>query len=185
MWPSAMPTLGVDVRGKISPEELAESGRALARFTDLGLGQRVRALLGDEAPDGPVPDELIRATVQVLASWDWAQRPDLVGHVASNRRPHLVADLAGRLADIGQLSNLGAVPHRGPTSSTRSNSALRLRDVWDSYRLPDDVTDRVAGRVVLLVDDTTDTGWTLTVVARLLRRAGAERVYPFVLGIAA
>jgi len=185
MWPSAMPTLGVDVRGKISPEELAESGRALARFTDLGLGQRVRALLGDEAPDGPVPDELIRATVQVLASWDWAKRPDLVGHVASNRRPHLVADLAGRLADIGQLSNLGAVPHGGPTSTTRSNSALRLRDVWDSYRLPDDVTDRVAGRVVLLVDDTTDTGWTLTVVARLLRRAGAERVYPFVLGIAA
>jgi ATP-dependent DNA helicase RecQ len=185
MWPSAMPTLGVDVRGKISPEELAESGRALARFTDLGLGQRVRALLGDDTPDGPVPDELIRATVQVLASWDWAKRPDLVGHVASNRRPHLVADLAGRLADIGQLSNLGAVPHRGPTSTTRSNSALRLRDVWDSYRLPDDVTDRVAGRVVLLVDDTTDTGWTLTVVARLLRRAGAESVYPFVLGIAA
>ncbi|HEY3714425.1 MAG TPA: RecQ family ATP-dependent DNA helicase [Jatrophihabitantaceae bacterium] len=185
MWPSAMPTLGVDVRGKISPDELAESGRALARFTDLGLGQRVRALLGGDAPDGPVPDELIRATVQVLASWDWARRPDVVGHVASNRRPHLVADLAGRLADIGQLSNLGAVPHRGPTSTSRSNSALRLRDVWDSYRLPDDITDRVAGRAVLLVDDTTDTGWTLTVVARLLRRAGAESVYPFVLGIAA
>ena len=185
MWPSAMPTLGVDVRGKISPEELAESGRALARFTDLGLGQRVRALLGDETPDGPVPDELIRATVQVLASWDWAQRPDMVGHVASNRRPHLVADLAGRLADIGRLADLGPIPHRGPTSTTRSNSALRLRDVWDSYRLPDDLTNQVAGRAVLLVDDTTDTGWTLTVVARLLRRAGAERVYPFVLGIAA
>jgi len=185
MWPSAMPTLGVDVRGKISPEELAESGRALARFTDLGLGQRVRALLGDETPDGPVPDELIRATVQVLASWDWAQRPDMVGHVASNRRPHLVADLAGRLANIGRLADLGPIPHRGPTSTTRSNSALRLRDVWDSYRLPDDLTNQVAGRAVLLVDDTTDTGWTLTVVARLLRRAGAERVYPFVLGIAA
>jgi len=36
---------------------------------------------------------------------------------------------------------------------------------------------------VLLIDDRTDSGWTLTVAARLLRRAGAGAVYPFVLGI--
>ena len=34
---------------------------------------------------------------------------------------------------------------------------------------------------ILLVDDRTDTGWTLTVVARLLRLSGADAVYPFVL----
>jgi ATP-dependent DNA helicase RecQ len=37
---------------------------------------------------------------------------------------------------------------------------------------------------VLLVDDYTDTGWTFTVVARLLRAAGAGAVYPFALGVA-
>jgi ATP-dependent DNA helicase RecQ len=36
---------------------------------------------------------------------------------------------------------------------------------------------------VLLVDDRTDSGWTLTVGARLLRLAGAEAVLPFVLGV--
>jgi ATP-dependent DNA helicase RecQ len=33
------------------------------------------------------------------------------------------------------------------------------------------------------VDDYTDSGWTLTVAARLLRQAGAAAVYPFVLGV--
>jgi ATP-dependent DNA helicase RecQ len=34
---------------------------------------------------------------------------------------------------------------------------------------------------VLLVDDLTDTGWTLTMAARLLRRGGAIEVLPFAL----
>ena len=185
MWPSAMPTLGVDIRGKITAADVAEQGRALARFTDLGLGQRVRAVLSDATSDGPVPDDLIHATVQVLASWGWDRRPDAIVHVGSNGRPKLVADLAGRLAGIGRLTDLGGVTHRGPTSTARSNSALRLRDVWGSYVLPDGIAEQLAGRAVLLVDDLTDTGWTLTVVARLLRQAGAEAVYPFVLAIAA
>jgi ATP-dependent DNA helicase RecQ len=34
---------------------------------------------------------------------------------------------------------------------------------------------------VLLVDDTVDSGWTLTVVGWLLRESGAAAVYPFAL----
>jgi ATP-dependent DNA helicase RecQ len=34
-----------------------------------------------------------------------------------------------------------------------------------------------------LVDDFTETGWTLAVAARALRRAGAGEVYPLVLAI--
>ena len=49
------------------------------------------------------------------------------------------------------------------------------------YRLSD--PGAVSGRRVLLVDDLTDTGWTLAVTARQLRRAGASAVYPFVLGV--
>jgi ATP-dependent DNA helicase RecQ len=185
MWPTAMPNLGIDLRGRIKPDEQAEAGRAIARFTDLGLGQRVRGALADDAPDGPVPDELVRATVEVLKAWDWAQRPEVVVHIGSNRRPQLVADLAARIAGIGRLPDLGPIAHRGPSSAGRSNSALRLRDVWGGYELPAGLAGHVAGRGVLLVDDLTDTGWTVTVVARLLRQAGASGVYPFVLGIAA
>jgi ATP-dependent DNA helicase RecQ len=38
---------------------------------------------------------------------------------------------------------------------------------------------------VLLVDDQVDTGWTMTVAARLLRRAGASAVLPFALAVTA
>jgi ATP-dependent DNA helicase RecQ len=37
---------------------------------------------------------------------------------------------------------------------------------------------------VLLVDDLVDTGWTLTVAAKLLREAGAPAVLPLVLAMA-
>ena len=37
------------------------------------------------------------------------------------------------------------------------------------------------GGPVLLVDDLTDTGWTLTMAARVLREAGAPEVLPFAL----
>jgi ATP-dependent DNA helicase RecQ len=184
MWPSAMPGLGVDVRGKIGTDDVAESGRAIARFTDLGFGQRVRSVLAPETLDAEVPDDLIAAAIKVLASWGWEQRPEVVVHVGSARRPLLVADIAARLGTIGRLPHLGQVPHTGPSSRGRSNSAMRLRDVWGSYAVPDELAAELAGRSVLLVDDYTDTGWTLTVVARLLREAGAGVVYPFVLGIA-
>jgi ATP-dependent DNA helicase RecQ len=59
------------------------------------------------------------------------------------------------------------------------NSAQRLGAVWSRFTLED--ADAVHGRSVLLVDDRTVTGWTLTVAARALRRAGATAVHPLVL----
>ena len=184
-WPAAMPALGVQVRGKIAAAESAEPGRAIARFTDLGYGSRIRAVLAD--PDGSVPPELIAAGVDVLAAWDWPFRPAAVLHVGSRRRPLLVADLAAQLSRIGRLADLGPVEHLGRSSTGRSNSAHRLKACWDSYRVPDRLSEQLAGEhrgtPVLLVDDFCDTGWTLTVVARLLRAAGAGQVYPFTLGL--
>ena len=183
MWPSAMASLGVDVRGKLGPSEVAEPGRAVARFTDLALGARVRASC---AVDAPVPPDLIAASITVLAAWDWDQRPVAVAAIGSTTRPALVADFAAQLARIGRLTELGVVPHRGGTRGERSNSAHRLRTVWDAYAVPADLATQLGGELrgapVLLVDDYADTGWTLAVVARLLRAAGAGAVYPFVLG---
>jgi ATP-dependent DNA helicase RecQ len=97
----------------------------------------------------------------------------------------LVADLAARLAAIGQLSDLGEVTHVGRSSTERTNSALRLREVWNAYELPDTLAAQLTGQPVLLVDDLVDTGWTCTVVSRLLRRAGAGEIYPLALALAA
>ncbi len=186
-WPTAMPSLGVQVRGKLGPAESAEIGRVIARYTDLGYGQRVRTLLND-SKDETVPADLIAASIQVLAGWDWEQRPVAVVSVGSRRCPGLIADLAGQLAGRGRLADLGAVEHLGPSSTTRSNSAQRLRAVYDSYRLPERLAQALAvefvGQPVLLVDDYIDTGWTMAVVARQLRAAGAGQVLPFALGLA-
>jgi ATP-dependent DNA helicase RecQ len=136
-WPTGADRLGVDVKGKISPSDQVEMGRAVARLTDLGWGQRLRTLLGDdgvggvvtldlEAPgieedpdaafDVPVrrsvsdvpPDEaLLKACARVLASWDWKERPGAVVAMPSRRRPQLVTGLAQGLARVGRLPYLG------------------------------------------------------------------------------
>jgi ATP-dependent DNA helicase RecQ len=185
MWPTAMLGLGIEVRGKVAASDQAEAGRVIARLTDLGFGSRLRSLFAAEAADAPVPEDLVKASVQVLASWDWAQRPRAVVHVGSVRRPRLIADLASRVAELGRLSDLGSIPHVRPSSTGRTNSAMRLREVWNGYEMSTALTAQLTGQPVLLVDDFVDTGWTFTVLARLLRRAGAGEVYPFALALAA
>jgi ATP-dependent DNA helicase RecQ len=136
-WPTGADRLGVDVKGKIAPSDQVETGRAVARLTDLGWGQRLRSLLGDdgvggvvtldlEAPsleedpdaafdvpvrrsvsDVPPDDELLRACARVLGSWDWKERPGAVVAMPSRRRPQLVTGLAQGLARLGRLPYLG------------------------------------------------------------------------------
>ena len=65
---------------------------------------------------------------------------------------------------------------------TAANSAYRVAALHGSWLTPDPDADRLAaGGPVLLVDDLTDTGWTLTMAARVVRAAGAPDVLPFAL----
>ena len=181
-WPTGLAALDVPLSGRIAAGEQIEQGRVVGRLTDLAWGGRLRDLLGPEAPDGPAPDDLFTACIEVLASWDWAQRPVGVVAMGSQRRPRLVQDLASRLAATGRLRLLGSMETEGP-APRRANSALRLADLWHRIQVPADVQAAV-GEVdgpVLLVDDLVDTGWTMTVAGRLLRRSGADAVLPFAL----
>jgi ATP-dependent DNA helicase RecQ len=201
MWPSGMPAVGVDVKGRIPEDQQAATGRALGRLSDIGWGNRLRPLLSAQAADGPVPDDVLAAVVTVVADWarspgGWASRtPDAmarpVGVVAmpSRSRPELVASLAQGLARVGRLpllGSLGYAPQTDDHAAHRSNSAQRLRALAASFTVPDDLAAALAGAPgpVLLVDDYTDSGWTLAVGARLLRRAGAAQVLPLVLALA-
>src|SRR3954449_13163535 len=67
MWPTALATIGIDLKGKIA--EAAEEGRAVARLTDLGHGQTLRAKFRADAPDGQVPVPLVRAVLSLLDDW--------------------------------------------------------------------------------------------------------------------
>ncbi|WP_030803194.1 RecQ family ATP-dependent DNA helicase [Streptomyces sp. NRRL F-2799] len=201
MWPTGMPALGIDLKGRIPAKEQCATGRALGRLSDIGWGNRLRPLLAEQTPDGPVPEDVLKAVVEVLADWarsagGWASNtPDAmarpVGVVAmpSLSRPQLVASLAERVAEIGRLPYLGALAYTGEAGAHqahRSNSAQRLRALASAFTVPGELAAALAGAPgpVLLVDDRTESGWSLAVAARLLRRAGAGEVLPLVLAAA-
>ncbi len=198
MWPTGLPAIGMDLKGRIPAGEQASQGRALGRLSDIGWGNRLRPMFAPQAPDGPVPDDVAQAVVGVLADWakgpgGWAAgavdaRPRPVGVVtlASRSRPRLIHSLGARIAEIGRLPLLGSVAYTGEARpASRSNSAQRLKALDGALTVPDDLADALARAEgpVLLVDDYTETGWTLAVAARLLRRAGAQGVLPLVLAV--
>ncbi|MFC9593486.1 RecQ family ATP-dependent DNA helicase [Streptomyces sp. NPDC056944] len=200
MWPTGLAAVGVDLKGRIPPGEQSSGGRALGRLSDIGWGNRLRPLLADGTPDGPVPDDVVQAVVHVLADWakgpgGWASgapdapaRPAGVVTVASHRKPRLVGSLGQRIAEIGRMPLLGAVeyaPEAEELRLSRTNSAQRVVGLQRTLTVPPELAGRLAGAggPVLLVDDLSDTGWTLAVAARLLRRAGAEGVFPLVLAV--
>jgi ATP-dependent DNA helicase RecQ len=177
MWPTALANLGIELKGKIS--DGADEGRAIARLTDLGHGQALRELFRDTTPDGAVPLPLIQAMVTVLQ--DWRPRVDAIVFTESARRPGLVRDLADGLSRYLQVPIVGRWSIVDPSVDPgrgAANSAQRVAAVLRRSGLEGEIPE---GARVLLVDDRTSTGWTLTVAARAIRAAGAESVVPLVL----
>ncbi|MFE7571687.1 RecQ family ATP-dependent DNA helicase [Streptomyces sp. NPDC057539] len=200
MWPTGLTAVGVDLKGRIPQGEQYFPGRALGRLSDIGWGNRLRPMLSAQAHDGPVPDDVVTAVVSVLADWakgpgGWASgepeappRPVGVVTVASHSRPRLVGSLGSRIAEVGRMPLLGTVayaPGAGDSRISRTNSAQRVRALHETLTVPAELAEALvsAGGPVLLVDDLSDSGWTLAVAARLLRRAGAEGVFPLVLAV--
>ena len=186
-WPTGMDRFGIPVRGRIAPDSRAETGRALARLTDLGWGGRLRELL--RSPDAPAPEPVLTAVVDVLRSWPWTQRPVAVVSMPSRTRPALVRSIASGVASIGRLPYAGelSLVEGGPTGEPGGNSAFRLAGVWGRLEVGAELRAALADLrgPVLLVDDLAASRWTLAVAARALREAGAEGVLPLVLAVEA
>jgi ATP-dependent DNA helicase RecQ len=177
-WPSGLAKLGVNLSGRIG--DGPSPGRVIGRLTDLGWGARLRRLLDE--PDDEVSDDIVQAAVKVLASWDWQTRPTAVLALDSDGHPKLITSLARELSRLGRLTDLGLLqyaPERRPV--TAANSAYRVAALQGSWLAPDPAVISAAGGPVLLVDDVTDTGWTLTMAARIVRAGGAPDVLPFAL----
>lgn len=199
-WPTGLERLGVDLRGKI--KEGAEEGRAVARLTDLGHGQRLRELFrapvdptggpggpvvtgADTGADTGVPEPLVRAVVEVLA--DWRPSVGAIAFVESTTRPTLTRDLADGLSRHLQVPVVGRFtivdpdvpPGAGQANSAQRVAAVRRRFAWQwaPDRQGPPATD------VLLVDDLVVTGWTLALAATSLRAAGVTAVRPMTLAV--
>jgi ATP-dependent DNA helicase RecQ len=110
----------------------------------------------------------------------WAPEVTWVTCVPSHRHVDLVPSFARRLADALTLPFEDAVRkvrENRPQAET-FNSAQQLRNVWRAFEA---TGAAVHTGPVLLVDDTVDSRWTLTVVAAALREAGSGPVIPFAL----
>lgn len=190
-WPTGLDRRGVNLRGRIPAEEQPAEGRVIARLTDLGFGGRLREVFAPgangETVDLPLPIDLESAIIAVFQSWDWT-RPVAVTSVPSATRPELVRSTASRIAELGRMADLGPLdldrrlPHPGT-----GNSAFRVASIWGRVTVPDAMAEQLPALTgpVLLVDDRVASGWTMTVVARELLRAGAPAVLPFALALEA
>ena len=192
-WPSGMSAVGIELSGRISAADGAESGRGVARLDGLGWGGTLREMFSARpdggTADGPLPAALRVVVTEVLDAWrdDLGGVIDGVVVIRSATRPVLTDHLAAGIARHLGVPLVGAiVPDPAfPPGRHDVNSAQRLAGVVRRLRL--DLTPAaaagLAGRSVLLVDDRYDTGWTMTVAARLLRQAGARTVHPWVLAV--
>ena len=105
-WPTGADRLGVQVKGKIAPGEQVLPGRAVARLTDLGWGQRLRTLLGDDGVGG----------VATLA--DDLEAPPL------EEDPDAAFDVAHRVIRPGVASD-------APPSDELVQACARVLKAWD------------------------------------------------------
>ncbi|MEO6712615.1 MAG: RecQ family ATP-dependent DNA helicase [Mycobacteriales bacterium] len=183
MWPTGLASVGLSWTGRIPADECAETGRALGRLTDIGWGARLREVFA--APDADVADDLVGGLITVLAAWDWSARPAAIVTVESRSHPRLVSSIAQRIGTAGRLPILGQVDRLSPSAphGGSHNSAQRVLALQGAFAVSPPLATQLGalGGPVLLVDDLVDTGWTITIVAALLRAAGASGVLPLVL----
>jgi ATP-dependent DNA helicase RecQ len=160
------------------PEDLrSRKGRALCIYGDAGWGHKV-AHCKYEARH--FSDELVDAAASLIRDrWRPEPFPEWVCAVPSKRHPLLVADFTQRLVDQLGIPFLSVVEKVRETEPQKQmeNSAQQVRNLLEAFA----VTGEVPPTPLLLVDDMVDSGWTLTLVAALLRTKGSGPVFPFAL----
>ena len=171
-WPAGLE----EPKGRIPAELQAQEGRALSGYGDGELGSLVAA---DRSAEDPwLSDELVAASARMIRE-TWGPDVAWVTCVPSHRHVDLVPSFARRLADrlgLPFLESVRKVSENRPQQES-FNSAQQLRNVWRAFEVGGEVPDGA----VLLVDDTVDSRWTLTVVAAALRSGGSGPVVPFAL----
>ena len=198
-WPTGMDRLGLGrFKGRIGADRQAATGLAVGRLDGLGTSVALRELVAC-ASDGEVPvalrpqvlqavdrlAEIIRDEQEAAGSDGPPGGEPAVVVVDSRTRPRMVRRLGHAVAARLGARALGVVGLSGQEPPQHDvGSAFRLAQVARSLTLQgwsSQARDELRERTVVLVDDWSDSGWTLTTAAFLLREAGAAAVHPFVL----
>ena len=152
----------------------------------MGWGPRLRPLLGEDAPDGPVPDDVFAAVVDVLRGLGLGTPAGRRGRgrVRPSARSWSPRWPSGSPAPVGwpHLGTIGRTDQPAHAAhEQRAAGAPAARRVPGRRRTARPRLRRLGDEPVLLVDDLIDSGWTAALAGRELRRAGAAAVLPFAL----
>jgi ATP-dependent DNA helicase RecQ len=115
--------------------------------------------------------------VDVLARWAkrWDERPVAVVPLPGDR-PQRAVSMADHVGERGRLSVLSLIERAGAVPADGTTGAARVKALSSCYRVVGEPPDGP----ILLVADRSRSGWSVTVVAALLREAGAIAVLPLV-----
>ncbi|MEE5146807.1 RecQ family ATP-dependent DNA helicase [Pseudomonas alliivorans] len=151
----------------------AAEGRVLSQWRDGGWGEL--AANGKEL--GHFDDALVSAMAEMIQSrWQPNPKPTWLCCVPSLGHPTLVPDFAQRLANALGVPFVNCVikVKQNEPQKWQNNRFHQCRNLDGVFA----VNAHIPPGPVLLVDDMIDSGWTMTVIAALLKQAGSEHVYP-------
>lgn len=156
------------------PQELqAHEGRVLSQWRDGGWGE----LAADGKDIGHFDEALVQAMAEMIrARWRPTPEPAWVCCVPSLGHPTLVPDFARRLAvalGVPFVDCISKIKKNEP-QKWQNNRFHQCRNLDGVFA----VSESIPSGPVLLIDDMIDSGWTMTVIAALLRRVGSGPVYP-------
>lgn len=177
-WPYTDALSDYGWKGRMEDELKAETGRVLSVWGDAGWGKLVRQ---GKYRDEYFHDKLVEGSRAMIKNrWKPDPAPQWVTCVPSNNQPKLVPNFSKRLARSLNLPFLPCIKkvkdnHPQKDMENTEQQTQNLNGVFDV------ITELVRNTPVLLVDDTVDSRWTMTVIAALLKEAGAGPVYPYAL----
>ncbi len=163
-------------KGNLPNALQANEGRILARWRDAGWGTQV----AEDKQSGNFCEELVIAMTEMIRErWQPIPTPKWVTCVPSLNHPTLVPDFAQRLAKslgVPFMDIIEKVCDNEPQKE-QQNRFHQCRNLDGVFRIVGDIPSES----VILVDDIIDSGWTVTVIAALLRKAGSGPVFPVAL----
>lgn len=179
MFPNS--TLGQDFEAnnsKIPNECLSQEGRVMSRYGEPIIGELVKR--GKRT--GDFNDAIVDAANELIQNrWPEARGIEWVTCIPSLRHPDLVPTFASKLAFLAGIKFEPAVSKIKETYPQKDmeNSYYQCANLREAFSVT--IPDELIGKPVLLVDDMSDSGWTITIASYLLLKAGSGPVFPLAL----
>lgn len=177
-WPAGIKD--PSIRKKIDSKLIHSDGRSLCSYGDPGLGKLVSEGKYMHQNYG---DELLDASVDfIFNNWQPDPFPEWVTAIPSGRTHQLVPSFAQRLASKLKIPFKMVLrkKHTNELQKKMNNSYQQCKNLLDAF----EICELCPAGTVLLVDDITDSGWTMTIAGIMLRENGCGSVIPFTLAAA-